>query len=101
MTASDTSMGELYVRAMESAGRYVNRVRLEQWHNATPCSEWDMRDLVGHITGENFWAAELFQGKTMGEVGGRLDGDLLGDDPVGAYNRSMEVASQAALEPGA
>ena len=100
-TEAPESMGQLYVRAMESAGRYVNGVRPEQWHDATPCVEWDVRELVNHITGENFWAAELFNGKTMAEVGDRLDGDLLGEDPKATYNRSVELARADALALGA
>ena len=101
MAARPEQMGELYARAMESAKRYVNGVRPDQWHGPTPCTEWDVRTLVNHITYENVWAGELFQGKTLAEVGDRFEGDLLGDDPIGAYSRSVEVARRAALAPGA
>jgi uncharacterized protein (TIGR03086 family) len=89
------------VRAMESARRFVSQVKPDQWHVPTPCSEWDMRVLVNHITYENMWAAELFQGKTIAEVGNKYERDLLGDDPIAAYNRSVEVARPAALASGA
>ena len=101
MTSRTTTMGELYVRAMESAARFVSGVRAGQWHDPTPCTEWDLRILVNHMTYENLWAAELFPGKTMAEVGDRFDGDVLGDDPVGAFNRSVEAASAAVSVPGA
>ena len=101
MTSRTPTMGELYVRAMESAARFVNGVHAGQWHDPTPCTEWDLRLLVNHMTYQNLWAAELFPGKTMAEVGDRFDGDVLGDDPIGAFNRSVEAASAGVSATGA
>ena len=83
---------QLYVRATDSSLRFVTGIRRDQWHNATPCTEWDVRVLVNHITSENLWIAELFSRKTMEDVGDSLDGDLLGDDPIGSYRSSIEKA---------
>jgi uncharacterized protein (TIGR03086 family) len=93
--------GDLYVRAMESTRVYVQGVRPDQWHGPTPCSEWDVKQVANHIIGENLWAAELFQGKTIGEVGSRLDGDLAGNDPGSAYAGSVEAATPVVRAPGA
>ncbi|MCH8847836.1 MAG: TIGR03086 family protein [Chloroflexi bacterium] len=101
MTSQTPTMGELYVRAMRSAARFVSGVPEGAWHDPTPCTEWDLRVLVNHITYENLWAAELFPGKTMAEVGDRFEGDVLGDDPIGAFNRSVEAATAAVSAPGA
>lgn len=95
------TQGELYARAMSATRAYIDAVRDEQWHAPTPCSEWDVRQIVNHIIGENLWAGELYLGKTIAEVGITLDGDLSGDDPAAAYRRSVDVASAAALAPGA
>ena len=67
----------------------------------TPCTEWDLRALVNHIAGENLWAAELFPGKTMADVGDALDGDVLGDDPIAMFNRSVAAAKAVVSAPGA
>ncbi len=96
-----TGNGELYSRAMDRTQRYVANIKPEQWGGPTPCTEWSVRDVVNHIVYENLWAGELFQGKTMAEVGDRIEGDLLGDDPIGAYERSVQVAKQAVSAPGA
>ncbi len=101
MTSRTPTMGDWYVRAMESAVRFVSGVRVSQWHDPTPCTEWDLRVLVNHMTYENVWAAELFPGKTMAEVGDRFDGDVVGDDPIGAFNRSVEAATAAVSATGA
>ena len=77
MSTTMPTTGELYVKAMESTRGYINGVKTDQWHGSTPCSEWDVKQVTNHIIGENLWAAELFQGKTIAEVGNRLDGDLV------------------------
>src|SRR5947208_6542055 len=93
MARTMPTTGELYIRAMESTRGYMNRVKTDQWHGATPCSEWDVKQVANHIIGENLWAAELFQGKTIGEVSNRLDGDLARADPAAAYAASVEAAT--------
>jgi uncharacterized protein (TIGR03086 family) len=93
--------GELYTKAMAATRVFIDGVRPDQWHDPTPCSEWDVKQVANHIIGENLWAAELFAGKTIEQVGNRLDGDLAGDDPAAAYRRSVEAAAAAVSVPGA
>jgi uncharacterized protein (TIGR03086 family) len=90
-----------YQDASLAFGRHVHDVGPEQWSRPTPCDEWDVRALVNHLVGENRWAVELFAGRTVAEVGQRLDGDLLGDDPVAAWDASAAAALGAVREPGA
>src|SRR5579871_6217841 len=99
MTAMTT--GELYIDAMNATSAHLDEVRADQWQNATPCTEWNVRDIANHILGENLWAAELLQGKTIAEVGSRLDGDVAGDDPAAAYRASVRAATAACTTPGA
>jgi uncharacterized protein (TIGR03086 family) len=93
--------GELYIKAMGGTRVYLDRVRPDQWHGPTPCTEWDVKQVANHIVGENLWAGELFKGKTIDQVGSALDGDLAGDDPAAAYRASVDVASEAVSVPGA
>lgn len=93
--------GQLYARAMASTLRILEQVPRDRWHAPTPCTEWDAQQVANHIIGENLWAAELLQGKTIGEVGTALDGDLTGDDPAAAYRLSADAARQALAAPGA
>ncbi len=60
-----------------------------------------MRDLVNHLVSGNLWVAELVAGKSIEEVGDRLDGDVLGDDAGAAYTASATVAAAAFAGPGA
>jgi uncharacterized protein (TIGR03086 family) len=79
----------------------VHGVTEGQWSAGTPCAEWDVRTLVNHVVGEIKWAVPLFAGRTIAEVGDQFDGDLLGDDPVGAWDAAAPGAIDAVRDPGA
>ena len=42
-------LAELHDKALEATGRIVSRVRANQWHAATPCADWNVRELVNHL----------------------------------------------------
>jgi uncharacterized protein (TIGR03086 family) len=92
---------ELHDRALAGTRVYVAGIAGDQWKDETPCEGWDVRELVNHIVSGNFWAGELARGKTVEDVGDRLDGDVLGDDAVAAYDESARAASEAFHAPGA
>ncbi|HET7736498.1 MAG TPA: TIGR03086 family metal-binding protein [Nocardioidaceae bacterium] len=73
---------EAHRRTVEAWQAKVEAITAEQWSNPTPCTEWSVRDLVNHVVGEELWMVPLLQGSTIEEVGDRLDGDVLGADPV-------------------
>lgn len=84
--------------------QFDNRVRLvrdTQWENATPCTEWTVRDLVTHLVYEQLWVPDLLAGKTVAEVGDTYDGDVLGNDPVAAWEAAATAAAAAWNQPGA
>jgi uncharacterized protein (TIGR03086 family) len=101
MTTTGATTGELYVKAMGATRAYLDGVTPGQWHDPTPCTEWDLKQVANHIIGENLWAAELFRGRTIAEVGNRLDGDLAGNNPAAAYATSVGAASEAVTAPAA
>ncbi len=70
----------------------ANGVLPEQWDNATPCEAWSVRDVLNHLVNEHLWAPELLAGKTLEDVGDRFDGDLLGDDPAGAWRKAASAS---------
>lgn len=87
---------QAYREALEGFGTVVTAIRDDQWHNPTPCADWDVRTLANHLVNENRWVPELLAGKTVAEVGDAFDGDLLGDDPVRAFETSAAAAVAAA-----
>src|SRR5258706_4081363 len=92
---------EVHARALDATRAIVAAIPPDQWAVVTPCSDWDLRALVNHLISGNWWAAELAAGKTISEVGDRLDGDMLGDDPLGSYDASSAAAAAAFRAPGA
>jgi len=72
------------------ASRVITDLPLDgSWDRPTPCTAWTVRDLLNHLTSEHLWAPHLLRGESLAEVGTRYDGDLLGDDPVGAWRRAI------------
>jgi uncharacterized protein (TIGR03086 family) len=90
-------LNTLYHRTVEAWADRVNAVGPEQWEAPTPCRDWVVRDLVNHVVGEDRWTAPLVEGRTIADVGTTLDGDLLGEDPVGsALDAAMEATTSVA-----
>ncbi|MFG3496908.1 TIGR03086 family metal-binding protein [Streptomyces sp. NPDC047928] len=91
-----------HTEALDLFTRRVHEIGADQWDGPTPCTEWSVRDLVNHVTGEQLWVVPLVrEERTISEVGDAFDGDVLGDDPVGVWDRSSAAASDALHEPGA
>jgi uncharacterized protein (TIGR03086 family) len=96
-----TDIAELHAEALDATGMIVAGIPADRWLATTPCDGWDVRALVNHVVSGNLWAAELAEGRTIQDVGDRLDGDVLGPDPVGSYAASAKAAAAAFRAPGA
>lgn len=94
-------IAQLHRRALEETRVKVAAVGAEQMELPTPDDEWDVRALFNHVISGNYWAAELVGGATIEDVGDRLDGDLLGDDHLAAYDSSAQAAAAAFEASGA
>ncbi|HEY6378397.1 MAG TPA: TIGR03086 family metal-binding protein [Candidatus Dormibacteraeota bacterium] len=87
--------------AADGFGRRLATVGPDQWRASTPCAEWDVRALVQHVVNECRWIRPLIEGRTIAEVGDRLDGDLLGADPDGAWRDAYAEALASIAPPEA
>ncbi len=96
-----SDIARLHRRALDATRNIVVGIESDQMALPTPDEAWDVRALLNHLISGNLWAAELAGGHTIEEVGDRLDGDIVGDDPLGAYDRSAKAASAAFEAPGA
>ncbi|PJN29525.1 TIGR03086 family metal-binding protein [Kitasatospora sp. CB02891] len=97
----DQDLLALHAGALDHFGRLVRAVPDDRWQARTPCTDWTVRQLVGHLTYEQLWVPDLLAGATVAEVGDRYDGDVLGDDPVAAWTAAADAARAAFAEPGA
>jgi uncharacterized protein (TIGR03086 family) len=96
----DNDVRELHQRATEAFGRHFHAIREDQWGAPTPCSDWDVRQVVNHVVAENRWSPPLLAGRTIAEVGDRFDGDVLGDDGKAAWDDSAAEAVAAVYSDG-
>ena len=91
----------LHQKAVEEFDARVRAVGDDQWELPTPCSDWNVRQLVNHLVYEDRWTVPLMEGSTIAAVGDRYEGDLLGDDPKGAWAESCAEAVAAVQADGA
>lgn len=91
----------LHRQALQTTRPLVAGTGADQLALPTPDDGWDVRQLLNHVVAGNWWAAELAAGRTIDEVGDRLDGDVLGDAPLAAWDASAEAAAAAFEAPGA
>ncbi len=82
------------------AGR-LRAVGSDGWTRPTPCAEWNVRQLVNHVTQANRNYVRLLNGGTAAEFLAMRDFDALGSDPYGAFAASAQECAAAFAEPGA
>lgn len=92
---------EVHARALDRTHAFVAGIDASQLDTKSVCDDWSVRTLLNHVVSGNFWVPELVGGKTIDDVGDRLDGDVLDPDPLSAYDASASVAAAAFREPGA
>jgi uncharacterized protein (TIGR03086 family) len=96
-----TELIVLFRRAADGFGRHVHVVGDAQWHDPTPCADWDVRTLVNHVTVEQLWAPPLVGGASAVDIGDAYDGDQLGDDPRATWNAAVQASADAFGASGA
>lgn len=94
---TDVDVAALYERAVPMAQRVVDGVRPDQLDAPTPCTEWDVRALLGHLVGFLRPVAAGIAGDPM------LDptADLLGANPAAAFAAAARDLGAALAAPGA
>lgn len=95
-----------FVAADRALDAVVQQVRDDQWDTLMPDdfaqagggdSPTTLRTVIGYHAYDEAWMPDMFSGRTMDEVGRHtFDGDLLGDDPRGAFHALVERGVAAA-----
>ncbi|MGH9039302.1 MAG: TIGR03086 family metal-binding protein [Acidimicrobiia bacterium] len=85
-----------HAETLRTTQRVVDGVRPEHLQKPTPCTEWDVEELLAHMVGVNEVFAAAVRGEDPNQLGG---GDILGDDPAVAYRSSVEEAVKAWATP--
>ena len=97
----EPDLPEVHAQSLDVTRVFVAGVDDSAWGSESVCDGWTVSELVNHIVTGNWWAMELVGGKTIAEVGDRYDGDVLGDDPLAAYDESAAAVAAAFRAPGA
>jgi len=93
-----TEMLDAVDQIFANASRLIAGVNDSQWDAKTPCSEWNVRELVNHMAG----TTQLFAGSaTRTPPTGEPDTDHLGADPAAAFATYASATSAAWRTEGA
>jgi uncharacterized protein (TIGR03086 family) len=81
----------------------VAQVRPEQWDDPTPCAEWDVRTLVGHLIAGRYVYRGLLEGVPVAELRPMLQRqrEAPGAAPVSACESAVRSIREAFAQPGA
>jgi len=86
-------------RARREFERRLDAVGDDQWDRPTPCTEWDVRDLVTHVVTSCLVAPLLLEGMTLAEA--RAELALPAGDLRAAFGPAADAHAAAFAEPGA
>ncbi len=104
-TSIDTDL-ELLAVARLGFKRRLERVGPDDWARSTPCTEWDVRQLVNHVVGSDLRYADLLSGGRAEDFIRRRQEEtgsapVLGTDPVEDWARSGAAFDAALRKRGA
>ncbi|MBC7442721.1 MAG: hypothetical protein H7311_09410 [Ramlibacter sp.] len=91
---------EMFLQADAALRSVLDRLTPEQLRLPAPV-DWTrspdptLRDIVAEHARDEAWVPDVLSGRTIEEVGDTYAGDLLGQDPIGAYDRLNDLATAA------
>ena len=92
-----------FERVIDRTNEVVDRVEPDQLSNPTPCTDWDVRAVINHVTGGATMFAECVEQGSVPDarLGELMGGDNLGDDFKGNYHAAVDRARATFAMPGA
>lgn len=93
---------ELFIQSDAALRSVIDRLQPAQLALAAPAG-WSraenptLRDILAAHAFDEAWVPDVVAGSTIDEVGDRYAGDLLGSDPIAAYDHINELATAAVL----
>ncbi|MGQ0617993.1 MAG: TIGR03086 family metal-binding protein [Acidimicrobiia bacterium] len=93
-------LSEAYAQALGEFDQRVQKVGADQWDAPTPCTDWTVRNLVNHVTGQQLVVPRLIKGEKPNDIVDLLDGDVLGNDAAGVWGAAAADAKAAFAQAG-
>jgi uncharacterized protein (TIGR03086 family) len=88
-------------KAFASTGAVLSGVSRDQLSDSTPCTSWQVRELVNHIVGGTTYFASVAETGSPPEGGGEGLDYAAGDDYVAQFNKGAARAVEAFAAEGA
>src|SRR6266567_88775 len=88
-----------YVLASAEFERRLRTVHPDQWVWPTPCTEWNVRQLVNHMVRGNLNYLHLLDDGSGEDFLRLREADALGVDPLAAYTESVRRCGEAFAAP--
>ncbi len=99
-----TTDQQQFLAADAALREVVDQLTPEHLKLAVP-AEWsstkvpDLAGILAQHAKDEAWVPDVIAGKTIAEVGDAWNGDLLGDDPIGNYDKLNDLATAAVSKP--
>jgi uncharacterized protein (TIGR03086 family) len=89
-------------RLFDAVQRLVDGIKPDQWTNPTPCADWNVRQVLQHVTNGNVIFAKLATGeRAPGPITPEERAvDWLGADPAAGFRATGKAMHDAFLTPG-
>ena len=95
---------EVFIGCEHALTKVVDQIGDSQWELPMPPNflrrnqqEITLREIINYHAYDDAWIPDTLSGKTIGEVGKKYDGDLLGNDPKASWHKIV-AASIAAVK---
>ena len=88
---------DLDERAVNGTEQLIAKTPSERWAAPTPCSEWDVHDLIRHLVAGNVKYTGIANGDNWQPGAPEMD---IGEQPAEAYRRTAQELIEAWRQPG-
>ena len=87
-----------FERVLDETNNVIANVKPDQLGNSTPCTEWDVKAVINHITGGATMFAECVEKGSVADdlLPKLMGGDNLGDDFQASYRAASDRARASA-----
>lgn len=83
---------------LDKNAQLIAAVKADQMTRSTPCPKYDTHALINHMIAGNYFFIEIAQGNTVDGSG--EPPDMVGNDPVGSYQQSVNALMETLNQPG-